>query len=381
MSLWNFQSFIIKKETVAWTAVKPTKALKIEWASINTKVNKQDIKQIEGKTFSPTTIVDGTVEVWGNVDFYLDRENALYFLAMMTETPTPVSNGDGTYEHSFNVETSYGLPSFTVETSKDFYTERNTWIVWSSFDLSVDGWVIKWSAELIGLKWLTTYKVTNIATDTLTVNGDVSLFLAWDKVSKNGGNTSFWTIVSTNVANSTITLWTGEGANFTVWNILSLLNQTPSYSTWIIPFRFFEKTNIKIADSIDNLATANNTCVTEFWITIANANEGFFCQWSNFASMIRQGERTMEGKITIPSELAFTEFNAYQSNEPRAFQLELSWEKIGTWTRKEKILIQGMIQYVEWPSDIKVSEFIEIPFSFRFLSDITVSVTSTIASI
>lgn len=381
MSLWNFQSFIIKKEAVNWTAVKATKALKIEWASLNTKVNTQDVKQIEWKTFSPTTIIKSTVEVWGSVDFFVDRENIVYFLAMMTNIPTPTNNGDSTYTHSYNVETSYGLPSFTMETAKDFYTERNTGMVGSKLDLSIDNAAIKGNIELIWLKGLTNYKITNITSDTLTVDWDVSLFLAWDTLSKNGLMTVYGTISSVDVANSKITLWIGEGASFSSWDILSLVKQIPTYTSNIIPFRYFEKTNVKIADSIANLSSANYTNVSEMWITMTNANEANFLSWSNFANAIRQWERSMEGKITIPSETAYREFCAYQANETRAFQLELTWNTIGSWTRKEKIIIQGMIQYIEWPTDIKVSEFLEVPFSFRFISDITVSVTTTVASI
>lgn len=101
---------------------------------------------------------------------FIDRENFAYAMALLTNAPTPTSNGDATYTYSFDVENAYGLPSFTFETSKEFYTERDTGIVGSKLDLSVDNEVIKGSLEVIGMKALTSYKVLSVASDTITLN-------------------------------------------------------------------------------------------------------------------------------------------------------------------------------------------------------------------
>ena len=208
MALGNFQSLILKKETTAGTPVKPTKALRIEGATVNSKVNTRAVSQIEGKTFSPSKLVKSTIETSGTIDVFVDRENFPIFMSMMTSAATPTSNGDGTYSYSFDVEGAYGLPAFTVEVAKDFYTERDSGVVGSKLDISVDTETIKASLEVLGLKSLTSFRVSSKSTDTLTLDGDVSLFLVGDAVAKNGSTSGSGTIGSISVANSTVTLGT-----------------------------------------------------------------------------------------------------------------------------------------------------------------------------
>lgn len=89
----------------------------------------------------------------------------------------------------------------------------------------------------------------------------------------------------------------------------------------------------------------------------------------------------MEGKVSVDSAYAYREFSAFQNLEQRAFQLILTGETIGSGSRKEQITIQGLIQYKEGPVDLKVSEFIEVPFAFDFVGSITVSCTTTLATL
>lgn len=380
MALWNFQNFLVKKETVKWEAEKATKALKVEWVSINSKINTRRIEQIEGKTFSPSTLIKGTIETGWTVDFFADRENLVYFLAMMSNAPTPTNNADGTYTYSYDIENSYGLPSFSTETRKDILVERDAWIVGSKLDLSIDNEVLKGSLEVIWMKSLTSLKIVSKDVNDIVLNWEVDNFVVWDLVLKNWVATAI-TITRKNEATKTLTLssWT----SFSAWDIIWLVKQTAVYTDWVIPFRFFEKTTVKLADSIANLASATATWIYDLWVTLTNENTGVYLSWSNFRNRVNQGMRKMEGKFSMytENENIQEEYNAFQTLTKRAIEITFEGENIGSGSAKELFTIKGMIQYKEGPLDIKSGEFLTVPFTFDFISDITISIKSTIASI
>ena len=371
--IWNNEYISLKRETTKGVTVQPNKNIKVEKSTLNTKVNTRAISQIEGKTFSHAKLIKGKVESTWSIDAFVDRENILYFLNMLTDTPTPTSLGWGLYQYNFNIETSYGLPSYTIEVSKDWNVLRSNWVVCSSLNLTSDTEAIKMTAELVGLKSIFASTVTANTSDTITINKDqAALVVAGDVLVEIGTAAEATpandaTVVSVNYTTWVITVGTWEGTYFTAGKGITLKKVAASYTSWLKVLRWLEKAIVTVGwTQID---------AESFGVMISNANEAAFRLGSNYAKQIRQGERTMELDLQVDTEYSNELLRKYENLETTPFTLTLTWDD------SSSILISWNIQFKEAPVDIAVNEFSSVPFKADFVDTIVVRVITTIASL
>lgn len=369
--IWNNEYISLKRETTKGVTVQPNKNIKVEKSSLNTKVNTRAISQIEGKTFSPAQLIKGTIETTWSIDAFVDRENILYFLNMLTNTPSPTVLWWGLYKYSFDIETSYGLPSYTIEVSKDWNVMRSNWVVCSSLALTSDTEAMKMTAELVGLKSIFTATVTWNSANTITISKDqASLVVAWDILVEVWDSltwTNSATVSSVDTATWIITVWAWQGTYFTTWKWITLKKSVASYTSWLKTIRGLEKASITI--------WGVQIPAESFWITITNENEASFRLGSNYAKQIRQGQRMMELELQVDTEYANELLRKYENLEETMFSLVLTWDD------SSSITISWNIQFKEAPVDIAVNEFSSVPFKADFVNTIVCEVITTIASL
>lgn len=286
----NYGYFALKKETTAGTPVQPDTYLKVKSESLQPAFNLQDINEVAGDRERKTTSIQGSIEMSGDVEFFVEPKTIGYFLTGIMGAPTSQTAVASTsYRHRFEVQNDDKTYTVDVQPADAPWVHRFYGVHIQSLSLSKDENAITCTAGLKPTKAFIAAKLTADASSGTTLDVDQTEGLTTDDtiivVDKDDGYTTIatYTISAISAANKTIT--TNETISDTLdtgdFVMIKRAAVTTASYTQCEPFQFANGTSIYTGDDIDNTSSDNKE---DFTLEIQNELEDRYTSGNTEAS-------------------------------------------------------------------------------------------------
>lgn len=288
ISYSNYGYVALKKQSTS-SPVIPDQYLRVINDKVIPSFNIIPINEVAGSRERMRNSVQGTIEVGGPLEFYVEEKMIGHFLRSVFGAPTTQTVTTGAYRHVFEVTTTPLTYTFDIAVANAPWVHRffNTYITKLTFSQSDNA--IKCSAELMPTKAFITARVTTAAASgtVLLVDQNAGL-VAGDTILVLDQTDSFTTkatltVSAVNADGVTLTVST-IGASLAVDDLVVIKRAATSAVVYsqCQPFQFSNGTEVYTGADIDNTAAR----VTEdFGIEINSETE------RHFGSGLTEGDR------------------------------------------------------------------------------------------
>lgn len=363
---WNFESVLIAKEITEWEFVTPTKGYSVKSSSINTKNETQELSQIEGTIFSPTTIIEGKKSITWSLESFANTEILGIFLTWALWNPTTTSSGS-VFTHSYDVS-KYWLPSYTVETTKWTTINRSSGVKVNTLTITNEDSAINVSADLVWLKGIDSERVIDVSGvgPYIISFGWEVFFSATDTVDLRSSN---WNLLESEIPVISVidskTIEIDTVSTTVEWGmIISLTKRTPVTTADKRPLRFYGDTSV----TIEKWSTSEK----DIWILnlslVINNNikvdEGYR-SGSYYSRTNEQWSRTVEWSFTIYTEDLPSFVAAHKNAQEILVNFILEWDTVD-WISSKSLEVEWLVLITDVPVNITAGETITSSVSFKF---------------
>lgn len=301
----NYGYFALVKETTAGTAVKPSIYQKITSESLMASFNIQPINEIAGDRERNQKAIQGSIEMSGDVEFYVEEKLVGHWLRSLLGAPTTQTATTGVYAHEFKVQNEGKTYTMDVQPADAPWVHRFFGVRVMGMNFTKEDNGIMCSASLMPTKAFILAKVTTSANSGTTLLVDqteglttADTILVLDKAD---GYTTLAELTITSIDSATQLTVSTIGVQLDIGDLVVIKRATVTESSYTQckPFQFSNGTTVYEGDDIDNVTAITKE---DFEITLSNDLEARFGSGSTEAArypfeVLTKGY-TATGKLT-----------------------------------------------------------------------------------
>lgn len=276
----NYGYLSIIKETTAWTAITPTNYLRLVSESLETKFNVSNVQEIAWSRERNIRSVPNQIEVWWDIEFYVESKMIGHFLRWLFGAPTTQTLTAATaFRHVFEVTDTPKTYTIDIKPADAPWIHRyfGVQITWLSFEW--DDNKIKCTASLSPRKAFINARVTTAASSGTTLLMDQTAWLTTSDtilvLDKADWFTTVATLTITSVDSDTqltvSTIW----VQLDVWDLIVIKKATATYDQDNV-FTWLGGSQVYTGTDIDNTTAINKE---SFSLEYKNEVESRYFAW------------------------------------------------------------------------------------------------------
>lgn len=283
----NYGYFGLVKEATALTAVTPSIYQKITSESLMASFNIQPINEIAGDRERNIKSIQGTIEMSGDVEFFVEEKLIGHWLRSLFGTPTTQTADTDIYAHEFNVQNEGKTYTMDVQPADAPWVHRYFGVRVMGMTFAKDDNGITCSASLMPTKAFILAKVTTAVNTgtTLTVDQTEGLTTADTLLvlQKENGYTTVKELTISSIDSATQLTTSTIDVQLDVGDIVVIKRAvvTEESYTQCQPFQFSNGTVISEGDDIDNTVAITKE---DFEVTFSNDLEARYGSGSTEAA-------------------------------------------------------------------------------------------------